>query len=436
MSDAQTIADQYRVRSDEWICIHPWSHLAITPKGGVRLCCHTKNAPDVGNLNENTVEEIFNSESMQRVRRQMLNNQVPKECGKCAIIEDMNARSPRVREHTRLYSEQIRQDYIYKTKPDGTAEYNLKYWDLRFSNVCNMACVMCNSDWSSMWIKHSKDYIKKFDEKTIQRDPNLGYFKRQHDTLGKTKIVDEPSFQWIDEYIDQVENIYFAGGEPMIMPSHWYILEKLHSAKRFDVKVKYNSNMLKLSHQGKHALDYWCDWNYGKLAVESSIDETGERAEWIRYGTEWQTVQQNIITVRDAGVKIQPIVSVEVYNIVRLPALLEELYDLFKHKICINLVYNPEWRLELIDRSHRLALIDPLKKLEHLIADRNQMDIVYHKLKEPQLEVTDGGMKMLLLRCALLDTHRNKNSMQLFPELEQINQRMGGLYEQKRQQYE
>jgi hypothetical protein len=64
------------------------------------------------------------------------------------------------------------------------------------------------------------------------------------------------------------------------------------------------------------------------------------------------------------------------------------------------------------------------------------MDIVYHKLKEPQLEVTDGGMKMLLLRCALLDTHRNKNSMQLFPELEQINQRMGGLYEQKRQQYE
>lgn len=435
MSDAKQFkVYPYKPRKDEWICIHPWSQVAITPDSSVRVCCHTKNAPHLGNLKNNTLEEIFNNERMRTVRKLMLDNKVPIECIKCKNIEDMNAKSPRIREHERWYSEEIRQNYIYKTKDDGTADYNLKYWDMRFSNVCNMSCVMCNSDWSSLWTKHSKDYIKSFSDEIINSDANLRFMRHQTKNINE-KITSNPDFQWIDKHFDQVENIYFAGGEPMIMPSHWYILEKLHSAKRFDVKVKYNTNMLKLGHQGKHALDYWKDWPYGKLIIEASIDETGDRAEWIRYGTDWKRVQNNIITVRDAGIRISPIVSVGVYNITRLPELLTELYDLFKSKISINIVFNPEWTIENIDRQERIALIEPLKKLEYLIADRNQMDIVYHKLDQPQIPATNKHLKMLMARCALLDTHRKTNSMELFPELARVNSRMENLYEKKKAQY-
>ena len=76
-----------------------------------------------------------------------------------------------------------------------------------------------------------------------------------------------------------------------------------------------------------------------------------------------------------------------------------------------------------------------MKKLEHLIGDRNQMDIVYHKLNQPQIPTADKHLKMLMARCALLDTHRKTNSMELFPELARVNSRMENLYENKKAQY-
>ena len=78
MSDAKQFkVYPYKPRKDEWICIHPWSQVAITPDSSVRVCCHTKNAPHLGNLKNNTLEEIFNNERMRTVRKLMLENKVP-----------------------------------------------------------------------------------------------------------------------------------------------------------------------------------------------------------------------------------------------------------------------------------------------------------------------------------------------------------------------
>lgn len=426
----------YTPRTDEWICIHPWSQLAITPTRDLRLCCHVGKSPPLGNLDNNSLEELYNGERMRQVRREMLNNQVPLECAKCKRIEDMGASSPRTREHTRWYAEEIRDKYIRTTQADGKADYSLKYWDVRFSNVCNMSCVMCNSVWSSQWQKHSKDYTKNYSHNQIVNDYNLLWMRHQAEYEADQKIINNPDFKWVDKYIDQVEIVYFAGGEPIIMPSHWYILEKLHEQKRFDVQVKYNTNMLKLSHQGKHVLDYWPDWPYELMVIECSLDETQERAEWIRYGTDWKRIEQNCNQAVQAGVRVQPIISVGAYNILRLPQIIEELSELAQNKVSINCVYNQEWRLELIDRTERLNLIDKLTKMHHYIHDPNQLDQIYHKLQLPQVPVDDKGINMLIARCALLDTHRNLNSMKLFPELEQINQRLNGLYEKKRREYE
>jgi len=415
-------------KSPGWACIHPWSHLCINPNGSTKLCCHHTNS-DIGDTNTESIEDIMNGPTMRRIRRQMLAGQSPNECEKCDRIERIPAGSPRMKEHGRSYAEEIRDKYIATTQPDGTAEYSLKYWDLRFSNICNMSCVMCNSDWSSLWSSESQAITKGFTQEHIDKDSNLTYMQWQH-KLTTAKVNQTKDFQWIDNHMDQVERIYFAGGEPMIMPSHWYILEKLHARKRFDVELSYNTNMLKLSHGGKRALDYWQDWPHKQVKVQPSIDETGERAEWIRYGTVWDTVKQNIISVRDAGIWMEPMLSVGAYNILRLPQLLKELYELFNNKIQINIVWNKEWRLSNLNWEDRQSVKPQLEQLHDLVSDPGVMNQLYHLLDSE--EITSSK---LLDRCALLDLHRGKNSMQIIPGFQAVNKRLGNRYEYARERY-
>ena len=366
-----------------WLCIHPWSQLNITPSGSIRLCCHQKDNngsyDNFGNIKTDSIEEIFNGPGMRRVRRQMLKGEAPPECRKCVMIEKMQSRSPRQREFGVSYSKDVLDNYVTTTQEDGTADYDLKFWDLRFSNICNMACVMCNGEWSSLWINESKEYIKGFSQEHIEQDSNLNYMQWQH-KFTDNKVNQTKDFKWIDNHMDQVERIYFAGGEPMIMPSHWYILEKLHSNKRFDVEVSYNINTLKLSHQGKNAIDYWKDWPYKKVKVQPSIDETEERAEWIRYGTIWKTVKQNLIDIRDAGIWMQPLISVGAYNLLRLPQLIDELTELIGNKVQLNIVYNREWHFSNLNCQDRIKVKSELEKRHNLIADPGKLKEIYHVL--------------------------------------------------------
>jgi hypothetical protein len=75
---------------------------------------------------------------------------------------------------------------------------------------------------------------------------------------------------------------YFAGGEPMLMKEHWYILNKLVELKRFDVILKYTINCSTLSYAGKNAIDYWNLFDKKQIRITNSIDDIGQRLEYQR----------------------------------------------------------------------------------------------------------------------------------------------------------
>ena len=111
------------------------------------------------------------------------------------------------------------------------------------------------------------------------------------------EVEGRSKLEFLEEQIPYVERIYFAGGEPMMMEDHWYILELLKKYKRFNVRIMYNTNMSKLEHKGKSVLDYWKLWDKGKIEVWPSLDEFGERAELVRSGTVWPRTAKNIETI-------------------------------------------------------------------------------------------------------------------------------------------
>jgi hypothetical protein len=92
-------------------------------------------------------------------------------------------------------------------------------------------------------------------------------------------------------HIPHLEQVYFAGGEPMIMKEHYFLLEKLIEAGKTDVRIQYNTNFSELRFKDKHVFEYW---KYFKnVSVGASLDAMGPQAELIRRGTDWAQTADN-----------------------------------------------------------------------------------------------------------------------------------------------
>jgi sulfatase maturation enzyme AslB (radical SAM superfamily) len=94
-------------------------------------------------------------------------------------------------------------------------------------------------------------------------------------------------------HIDYVEQIYFAGGEPLLMEEHYRILDELVRRKRFDVRLIYNTNFTHTDLKGQSVFEYWKQFD--SVAVGASLDGSARYAEYIRKGTDWNRVEQNRI---------------------------------------------------------------------------------------------------------------------------------------------
>jgi sulfatase maturation enzyme AslB (radical SAM superfamily) len=98
-------------------------------------------------------------------------------------------------------------------------------------------------------------------------------------------------WEQLEPHLDYVEQIYFAGGEPLMMDEHYRILEELERRGRFDVRLIYNTNFTQVRLKDRLVFDYWK--KFDSVAVGASLDAMGARAEYIRKGTRWAIVEEN-----------------------------------------------------------------------------------------------------------------------------------------------
>ena len=90
------------------------------------------------------------------------------------------------------------------------------------------------------------------------------------------------------ETIDNIEKIYFAGGEPMMIEQFYQIVEELDRRGKHDVQLVYNINMTQSSLKNKSIFNTWK--NFKKISIGASLDAEGERGEYLRTGTKWKDV--------------------------------------------------------------------------------------------------------------------------------------------------
>ena len=257
----------------ENFCMLPWMHLHAFPDGRAYPCCFALDKLHVGNVNEQSMEEVFNGDKMKKMRLNMLSNKKSRECAKCYDQEDSGFFSLRLSSN-KHFGHNI--SMTENTKPDGTADFIIKYWDIRFSNLCNMACRSCGTWFSSNWYEDHK--------KLTGAPPN-------HAKIMKAGRSGNDIWEQLLEQFDHVEQFYFAGGEPIIMEEHLRILKELDKRKMYHVRLIYNTNFSKSKFKGTDIFELWN--KFDSVSIGASLDAEGPRAELMRKGTVWEETVAN-----------------------------------------------------------------------------------------------------------------------------------------------
>ena len=265
-----TDREEFLLRDSKTFCIYPWIHLHAYPTGEAYPCCHAEmGVGQVGNCRTNTLEEIWRDQPMAQLRKDMLSETANAACGRCYEQEASGFFSGR---------KSANKHHGHHVKKLDANPFEMTYWDIRFSNLCNLKCRSCGHIFSSQWYQ---DQAKLAGGDWKDRNTVLNY-------AGRTET---DMWSQLEPHLDYVEQIYFAGGEPLLMEEHYRILDELVRRKRFDVRLIYNTNFTHTDLKGKSVFEYWKQFK--SVAVGASLDDSGARGEYIRKGTDWAVVEQN-----------------------------------------------------------------------------------------------------------------------------------------------
>lgn len=385
-------------------CIIPWVYMEILPDGRVTPCC--SNCTTLGNIKDTKIEDIFNSKQMNKIRLEMFGETLPSSCSVCSVIENYGGNQKSLRnKYNQVFASSFR-EVEKNTNTDGSLKkIKFKGWDFRISNKCNFKCRMCSPELSSLINKENKENsLRHFGEEII--DYSI-YFNI-------------PEF--VDRYIDDFELIEFAGGETLLMDDQYDLLQTLIEKGRTDINLWYNTNMSVLKYKDKNILDYWRQWDPDKLKVYASIDEIGERAEYIRSGTVWSVVEKNLKIISKEKFKRHTNIVVTCYNVFRLPEIIQHLMDIgyisgdYNYRNFDLTLESGDWNISLLTDEFRKEIKNKLLEfIDKYPSDIS--DIFIDILNCLQIPMNVQLSKNFLFYNIKIDKIRGERGFVIIPEL-------------------
>lgn len=211
---------------------------------------------------------------METIRTDLTKGTIPSGCRGCFESEKTVGHSMRSTENKRFSK-------FITTSQDGHRTFTLgdpqfRYLDVRWSNLCNMKCRDCGEFLSSSWAAE----------------------------LGQPKPVTRPELNLQELYeniLPNIEVIHFAGGEPTIMGEVYEILVRLAELKKTNVEILFTTNGMKLNKGSQHILELLEPFTNVSFSV--SLDGYGKKAEYMRSGTDWKVLLENIQLAKEFSKK-------------------------------------------------------------------------------------------------------------------------------------
>jgi radical SAM protein with 4Fe4S-binding SPASM domain len=399
-----TEREQFLLQHSRTFCIYPWIHIHAYPTGEAYPCCHAEMKPGVvGNCRTQTLAEIWQGEPMQKLRSDMLNERENAACTRCYEQEAAGFFSGR-RSANKHHGHHIKK---LESNP-----FELTYWDIRFSNLCNLKCRSCGHIFSSQWYQ---DQAKLAGPEWKLNNSVLNYAGRNEQDM----------WQQLEPHLDYVEQIYFAGGEPLLMEEHYNILEELLRRGRRDVRLIYNTNFTHTDLKGRSVFEYWKQFH--SVAVGASLDAMGTRGEYIRKGTDWAQVEQNRRDMLEICPEVDFYISptLSIMNALHLPDFHREWVEkglLRAQDLNVNILQDPvEYRIDIAPLKYKQQIQQKFQQhLEWLRPqDHLRRATVGFESAINYMLATDNShlIPRFWQRTQQLDQIRKENLLDVIPEL-------------------
>jgi hypothetical protein len=257
------------------------------------------------------IKSVWNNSGHKRLKQMIETDTIIPGCRVCYREEEAGRKSRResVKQN---YEDFLKDTNINLSLPQGM--------DYSVGNLCNMKCMICGPNSSTLWIN---DYKAMFPKKSVD---GFKYNKNIQ------KLLDDA------DTLSNIRSIHFhGGGEPLLSDNHYELLNKIKQVKGLgDVKVFYNVNGTVIPNQ--RVLDIWSECLLVELYI--SLDDVGERFDYHRTGATWKQVTDNIKTLK----KIMPhnhMFKINcVWSFLNL-YYLDELYDWHKQNFSTNRYGDP-----------------------------------------------------------------------------------------------
>lgn len=422
-------------------CLYPFLNLNSNTEGSIKLCCSINENIHVKDKNGNemnfgthSVEEIWNSEYMKEIRRQMLNNERPSACDVCWRLEDMGLDSSRKNAWKEFRNFNLDIDTIKKIDPPLPISL-----ELRLGNFCNLRC---NSCWSL-----SSDRIYDEKKRIVNKDKNLPNWLKE-EFVDEINLADKSNWVWWKnkEFIETIKKtapnlkrLYLTGGEPTLIKQNVKIMKMILETGNTDCYIALTTN-----------LTVWDDEFFNTMSkfkngeIQISIDDIEERNHYIRFPTQWQHVENNLANIYktfSVHWKIKHLTVLQTYNFDRIPEIIDWIYNQRKHWSNTTELSNQHDRIHIwcpiiLDQPKQLNVRNVPIELRRNAAERlkKYIDIGPTAEQDKNLWYKDGIKQVLSYLLVddlpdlaqwnkffeyndIMSKHRKVNFLKTFPEL-------------------
>jgi hypothetical protein len=292
-------------------------------KPKIRHCCkqtaHKTNLDELKSLGPNFFENY--QCNIDNKKKMLFEKELPDSCYFCKSAGENS-----IMNVWNFWSD----DYVNERRPYLLKETHTNYIEFDIGNSCNMACVYCGPWSSTTWIK----------ELGTQQKNNV------IDLEWKTEIFKNLR-EWIKTF-DKESKITFniLGGEPLMLTDTYDIIEELSDmCKEFKVKpilmLTTNLNIKKsLLDRLLKTINITKDVFEWIIAV--SIEDVGQRAEYVRYHLNWSLFDNNLKIVKDYVDSIYLTTTFTLFSLPNFSELIDWSFDTLGHDN-----YLKTWRYSL-----------------------------------------------------------------------------------------
>ena len=359
--------------------------------GTVKNCI--RNPQPIGNLKNNTIIEILQSDTTLTTKHNMTYNKPGPSCDVCYDLEK-DTKSFDIISDRIFYLKELK-DISFDTYKSIDA-FNLSTIDIRWNNTCNFSCVYCGPEFSSKW---ANELGIKFD------------------------AVPQHRFQQLKQYVfdraSQLKHVYMAGGEPLLMKENLELLEILQE-KNPQVNLRINTN---LSKTNTRVFEKICEFPNVHWIV--SVDEMGAEFEYVRYGGKWEDFLDNLNQIKKLNHKITFNMLHHLLNYKSLFGTVKFFKRLGFHNnsFVIGALLQPDYLN--IRHLQNTMLQSVEQELKDWISQKpgflleNGLKNVLQYIKTP----VEKNIEYCLSEIAKMDQRRNVNSREVFTELYNLIER-------------